>query len=154
MTDIQTLADTISAAFARGPQDGSRSIGSLAADVIDASHVPAKPTDAPAPGLLVGEALALKWSVFEAALEGFVFTSDVKVAAPDTLLVDICGAGTIDGQDGTVAATITLGVREGKLVSMTWKSLGNTDENAAKLEVSPAAAAQVAKIHALRAANS
>ncbi|MGC4250622.1 MAG: hypothetical protein QM605_03880 [Sphingobium sp.] len=103
---------------------------------------------------MLGKGLALEWSIFEDALDDFVFTCDVSASGPDAITLEICGAGTYEGQDGTVASTITLGVADGKIISLISNGHGNTDANVPKLQSSPAAARHIAALSALIAEQS
>jgi hypothetical protein len=149
MTDMGRMIERLSTAFNESPQEGALTIGELAADMVAIAHVPARATDAPITGGLLGRGLALEWSIFEDALDDFVFTCAVFAGGPDTITLEIRGAGAYEGADGTVASTITLGVADGKITSLTSNGHGDTDANVVKLHGSAAAAKHLAALSAL-----
>src|SRR5262245_14839899 len=118
-TGIDKIVSAVSAAYAKGPQEGGSTLAGFAADKIDIRHVPLRETDGYVTRETLAKGLSLEWDIFATVLDGFVFTPTVKKIDQDTVSVSLGAAGTVDGEKIDFSAELVLQIAGDQIVGMT-----------------------------------
>jgi hypothetical protein len=98
MPDAETIASELRAAYARGWEEGRRSVWTYFAPTIDIRHQPPLPHDGPTPATVVEEQSVAEFASYKRVLAGFREENAIRVDG-NRVVCDLVLIGT--AADGT-----------------------------------------------------